>query len=85
MITENNVVPLFGIPLCQTQLKEYKESEDFIKNKINYIERSHKVCYISEDDYLLDKENLFLINVMYIELFYCPLVYLLLIQILQLV
>ena len=58
MITENNVVPLFGIPLCQTQLKEYKESEDFIKNKINYIERSHKVCYISEDDYLLDKENL---------------------------
>ena len=60
MITENNVVPLFGIPLCQTQLKEYKESEDFIKNKINYIERSHKVCYISEDDYLLDKETLLL-------------------------
>ena len=58
MINENNVVPLFGIPLCQTQLKEYKESEDFIKNKINYLERSHKVCYISEDDYLLDKENL---------------------------
>ena len=57
MINENNVVPLFGIPLCQTQLKEYKESEDFIKNKINYVERSHKVCYISEDDYLLDKEN----------------------------
>ena len=58
MINENNVVPLFGIPLCQTQLKEYRESEDFIKNKINYVERSHKVCYISEDDYLLDKENL---------------------------
>ena len=27
-------------------------------NKVNYVERSHKVCYISEDDYLLDKENL---------------------------
>ena len=58
MITENNVVPLFGIPLCQTQLQPYDESADFIMNKVNYVERSHKVCYISEDDYLLDKENL---------------------------
>ena len=39
-------------------IKGIQRSEDFIKNKINYIERSHKVCYISEDDYLLDKENL---------------------------
>mgnify|MGYP005687632601 FL=1 len=58
MITEKNVVPLFGIPLCQTQLQPYDESADFIMNKVNYVERSHKVCYISEDDYLLDKENL---------------------------
>ena len=58
MITENNVVPLFGIPLCQTQLQPSDESADFIMNKVNYVERSHKVCYISEDDYLLDKENL---------------------------
>ena len=42
MITENNVVPLFGIPLCQTQLKEYKESEDFIKNKINLLVKQEK-------------------------------------------
>ena len=27
MITENNVVPLFGIPLCQTQIKPYEENE----------------------------------------------------------
>ena len=51
-------MPLFGIPLCQTQLQPYDESADFIMNKVNYVERSHKVCYISEDDYLLDKENL---------------------------
>ena len=29
MIKENNVVPLFGIPLCQTQIKPYEESERF--------------------------------------------------------
>ena len=34
MITENNVVPLFGITLCQTQIKPYEENEKFIKIKI---------------------------------------------------
>ena len=58
MITENNVVPLFRISLKSTQLQSYDESADFIMNKVNYVERSHKVCYISEDDYPLDKENL---------------------------
>lgn len=58
MIKENNVIPLFGIPLCQTQIKPYEESEIFLKEKINYVERSHKVSYISQDDYVLDMENL---------------------------
>lgn len=58
MITENNVVPLFGIPLCTTQIKPYEESEIFLKEKIKYVERSHKVSYISQDDYVLDMENL---------------------------
>ena len=58
MITENNVVPLFGIPLCQTQIKPYEESEKFIKEKLDYELRSHKVSYISKDDYVLDRDNL---------------------------
>ena len=58
MITENNVVPLFGIPLCQTQIKPLNDCADYIINQIPYVERSHKVCYISEDDYLLDQEKL---------------------------
>ena len=58
MIKENNVVPLFGIPLCQTQIKPYEESEKFIKEKLDYELRSHKVSYISKDDYVLDKDNL---------------------------
>ena len=33
MIKENNVVSLFGIPLCQTQIKPYEESEIFLKEK----------------------------------------------------
>ena len=45
MITENNVVPLFGIPLCQTQIKPCEESEKFIKEKLDYELRSHKVSY----------------------------------------
>ena len=45
MIKENNVVPLFGIPLCQTQIKPYEESEKFIKEKLDYELRSHKVSY----------------------------------------
>ena len=36
MITENNVVPLFGIPLCKTKIRPYEESEDFIKTKLEY-------------------------------------------------
>ena len=58
MITENNVVPLFGIPLCKTKIRPYEESENFIKTKLEYEERSHKVSFISKDDYVLDKENL---------------------------
>ena len=58
MIKEHNVVPLFGIPLCQTQIQPYEESENFLKEKIEYVERSHKVSYISKDDYVLDNENL---------------------------
>ena len=58
MITENNVVPLFGIPLCQTQIKPYEENEKFIKEKLDYELRSHKVSYISKDDYVLDRDNL---------------------------
>ena len=58
MIKEHNVVPLFGIPLCQTQIKPYEESEKFIKEKLDYELRSHKVSYISKDDYVLDKDNL---------------------------
>ena len=46
MITENNVVPLFGIPLCQTQIKPYEESEKFIKENLEYELRSHKVSHI---------------------------------------
>ena len=53
MINENNVVPLFGIPLCQTQLKEFKESEDFIKNKINYLLNSRSFIFIKFSDKLL--------------------------------
>ena len=49
MITENNVVPLFGIPLCQTQLQPYDESADFIMNKVNYVERSHNCLLYTSD------------------------------------
>ena len=55
MITENNVVPLFGIPLCQTQIKPCEESEKFIKEKLDYELRSHKVSYISKDNLCLHR------------------------------
>ena len=31
-------------------------------NKVNYVERPSKVCYIPEDDYPLDKENLLILK-----------------------
>ena len=42
MINDNNVLPLFAVPLCKTKIEEPSaEIQDYLKNKIKFVRRNY--------------------------------------------
>jgi len=54
-IKDNNVVPLFAVPLCKTKIEPLTNEElNYLTNEIEYGEQLHSVAYNSVNNYILD-------------------------------
>lgn len=54
-ISDNQVVPLFAVPLCKTRIEPCTEQEmEYLTTGIEYKERLHSIAWNSVDNYILD-------------------------------
>ena len=54
-ISDNQVVPLFAVPLCKTRIEPCTEQEmEYLTTGIDYKERLHSIAWNSVDNYILD-------------------------------
>ena len=57
MINDNEVIPLFAVPLCKTKIEEPSaEIQDYLKNKIKFVRRNYSDADNSEELHILNND-----------------------------
>ena len=57
MINDNEVIPLFAVPLCKTKIDEPSvEIQDYLKNKIKFVRRNYSDADNSEELHILNND-----------------------------
>ena len=57
MITDQNVIPLFAVPLCKTSIAEPRqEIQDYLKNQIKFVRRQYSDADNSEELHVLNND-----------------------------
>jgi hypothetical protein len=57
MIDDNNVIPLFAVPLCKTKIDEpVQEIQDYLKNQIKFVRRQYSDADNSEELHVLNND-----------------------------
>lgn len=57
MINDDNVIPLFAVPLCKTKIDEPSEEiQNYLKNKIKFVRRQYSDADNSEELHVLNND-----------------------------
>jgi len=57
MINDENVIPLFAVPLCKTSIEEpSQEIQDYLKNQIKFVRRQYSDADNSEELHVLNND-----------------------------